>query len=201
MGCETFREDYLCPISDVLMTKAFKTPCKHTFHQHALLEWLITKSNCPTCREPVSYDTLTVDEIVQNEAKKFALDEDTYTPMDWFLIKQQEYELIKRYTEFLTELESRNEPEDFDFLSEMRKIPGMNQYYFEKFIQELNSVSDNQMDKVVEDNWPDTPDLSADRLSDILKLIPDFLNLYQYVVQVSIGQSIKSDKTSFSETS
>jgi hypothetical protein len=45
----------------------FQTPCKHSFHEKCLKEWMKTKLECPTCRQALPaispFDGMTEEQI------------------------------------------------------------------------------------------------------------------------------------------
>ena len=54
--------DELSYVDKVMMRLEIKgnqimeTPCKHKFHPECLIEWLVSKKECPNCRKEVEVD-------------------------------------------------------------------------------------------------------------------------------------------------
>uniref|UniRef100_A0A182PH52 RING-type domain-containing protein n=1 Tax=Anopheles epiroticus TaxID=199890 RepID=A0A182PH52_9DIPT len=48
-------EDIYCTIclEEIGPTTRFTAPCKHSFHQKCLYQWMVNKQECPNCRKQI----------------------------------------------------------------------------------------------------------------------------------------------------
>ena len=50
--------EFICPISQSIMTKPTTLPCGHTFDEENLKNWILVNPMCPTCRHAVNENNL-----------------------------------------------------------------------------------------------------------------------------------------------